>query len=232
MKSKRLLDLISEIDPELIEKADEQPEKKAAVNKHLLISLVSVAACLVVVLSVSFFIKNSSFPKTKMAEASHLAPHGVEQEETVVSIISNYIDGGSIAHGKQDFLVNPDHKDSEKQITYECPVELNVTYSSENESTLSFEITDPEMYGTFYTYCEYKLRKIDGKVAPEITPIVDTVPVTNTKITFEDKTTDLDIELEALYGNLEPGEYRIEVTIYGTQPSLFHTTVRCDFTVE
>ena len=88
------------------------------------------------------------------------------------------------------------------------------------------------MYGTFYTYCEYKLRKIDGKVAPEITPIADTVPVTNTKITFEDKTTDLDIELEALYGNLEPGEYRIEVTIYGTQPSLFHTTVRCDFTVE
>ncbi len=57
MKEKRLSDLIGSIDEDLIEDADKTPVKRHYVNKTLIISLSSAAACLILLFSVLYYFR-------------------------------------------------------------------------------------------------------------------------------------------------------------------------------
>ena len=65
MKQKRLMDLIGSIDDELIEEADKGSAKKPSVNKALIISLSSAAACLIVLISALYYFRRSE-PEKKI----------------------------------------------------------------------------------------------------------------------------------------------------------------------
>ncbi len=224
MKSERLMDLFSEIDPELIESADIRPAKKKTVIAPMIISLAAAAACIAVVISVGYYVKNVKGKPRQIAADRQ----GITME-TVASVIDNY-----------------------RSDTAEKKVDVKINEVKEYGISLSFTVNNEEDYNKYYAYNDFILYKEteDGDVpvptleadqqkqtlVPEIDTAVGEKPIINVDIKkqllFDKEETDMNIFWMNKYGELEKGDYYITINVYKIDKDTETIPYELHFTIE
>ena len=229
MKSERLMDLISEIDPELIESADVRPEKKKTRVSPVIISLLAAAACVAVIVSVGYFVMLSQ----ERARNKRSEKQGIGWNNISSDIKKSYAD-------------EPEKK-----------VDVRVNDINQYGCQLSLIVNNEADYDKYYTYGEYVLHKQtdDGEVliTPKpainqdvhtllpsennnktVEPAAEIVPnanISNEKVTLDQDETPINIIWLYNYGQLEKGDYYITIDIYDSENGTIIKT-EIPFTVE
>lgn len=222
MKSERLMDLISEIDPELIESADIRPTKKKASISPVIISLLATVACVAVVLSVGYYVMISKeMSKIKSSDKQSITWENLNNDN------------------KDTFADEPEKK-----------IDVKIDQVDEYGCTLHFTVNNEDDYEKYYTYGDYVLHKQteDGEilVTPRpldkdkiqgLLPVYDepeeekTITVSTETISLDKEETSYNIVWFYNYGDLEKGDYYITVDIYDSENG---TIIQTDipFTIE
>lgn len=226
MKSERLMDLISEIDPELIESADIKPTKKKAAVSPVIISVLAAAACVAVIVSVGYvFLNSRNNSKNKSFDNQGITWNEINSDNK-----------------------NPAPAEPEKKI------DVKINMVDEYGCNLSLIVNNKEDYEKYYTYGDFVLHKQteDGDVLLTPKPIDKTkiqtiVPATDDPkgegeiipyiatskepVTLDQNETSVDIVWGYNYGDLEKGDYYITVDIYDSENGTIIQT-EIPFTVE
>ena len=216
MKSERLMDLISEIDPELIESADIKPAKKRVITP-LIVSLTASVACIALIFSVIFI---AMHPKKE----NHTPLKQNISAEPITTNIASYISDEPIK--KVDIDISQIN-------TYGCNAKILVNNKA-----------DYDKYYTYGEYKIYKKTENgDELLTPVPTVEIHTiVPADDGKQNFKteiksvplsEKETDIDILWANEYGLLEEGDYYISIIVYDTEdgePKAM--TIEKEFTIE
>ncbi len=226
MKSERLMDLISEIDPELIESADIKPTKKKAAVSPVIISVLAAAACVAIIVSVGYvFLNSRNNSKNKSFDNQGITWNEINSDNK-----------------------NPASAEPEKKI------DVKINMVDEYGCNLSLIVNNKEDYEKYYTYGDFVLHKQteDGDVLLTPKPIDKTkiqtiVPATDDPkgegeiipyiatskepVTLDQNETSVDIVWGYNYGDLEKGDYYITVDIYDSENGTIIQT-EIPFTVE
>ncbi|MBO7424417.1 MAG: hypothetical protein J6U23_01950 [Clostridiales bacterium] len=223
MKSERLMDLISEIDPELIESADIKPTKKKTAVSPVIISLLAAAACVAVIASAGYFIM--------------LAKERSEKH----------------AFDKKGISWNDINSENKNSANDEPENKIDVEIKSVNESgcQLSLKVNNEDDYEKYYTYGDFVLHRKtdDGDILitpnPKINtnintfaPVIDDSAIdqknpdkSKKPFTLDQNETEVIINWNTKYGMLDEGDYYITVDIYDSENGTIIQT-EIPFTIE
>ncbi|MCR5804483.1 MAG: hypothetical protein K6G47_09495 [Clostridia bacterium] len=223
MKSERLMDLISEIDPELIESADIRPTKKKAAVSPVIISLLAAAACVAVIVSIGYFIMLAKERSDKQA----FDKKGISWND-----------------------INIDNKNS-ANVEPENKIDVEIRSVNESGCQLSLKVNNEDDYEKYYTYGDFVLHRKteDGDILitpnPKINtnintfaPVIDDSTIdqknpdkSKKPFTLDQSETEVIINWNMKYGLLDEGDYYITVDIYDSENGTIIQT-EIPFTIE
>ena len=248
MSSRRLLDLMENINDDLIlgaleehDYSSEQTEpilenessakrEKTIKRQRTLITILTTAlpaACILIILSIGIT-RYTNLAKTPVYDVQE---HNI-QTETISEEIAAALGGdnehykivpkpGDAQKIKPDSDISP-YKNEVSFVNHD-PNNMIAVYTDHadtSECTVRFEVKDEKNYGKFYTYGVYSLYRYNSsKSSYELVPIQNLIEDMPGIISFDKATKKLSFGFENCIGLLSKGDYYITIVIYDSDDS-------------